>query len=64
MGEHGISLHQDDEGWDYATCSCGWVGPPCPGADIAADFYADHANPGETPRAASISFDAPEESDG
>lgn len=59
---HGLTLVQDADGWDFAECSCGWVGPPCPGLDIAAEFWADHVDPGETPRAVSVTFDLPEES--
>lgn len=38
---HELTLVVDD-GWDVAECSCGWVGPPCPGKDTAAEFWAEH----------------------
>ncbi|NIR37013.1 MAG: hypothetical protein GWN73_14440 [Actinobacteria bacterium] len=37
-----MELLQDDDGWDYGVCLCGWRTPPCPGADIVADAYGDH----------------------
>ena len=42
MNEHGLTLCSDLDGWDYAECDCGWVGPPCPDRSIAAEFYAEH----------------------
>ena len=39
---HSLTLTDDGDGWDVAECSCGWVSPPCPDTEIAAEFYADH----------------------
>lgn len=39
---HGLTLCSDFLGFDYAECECGWVGPPCPGTDLAAETYAEH----------------------
>lgn len=40
---HIISLFEEDEdGWWVAECACGWITPPVPGADDAADMYGDH----------------------
>lgn len=39
---HGLNLCSDFDGWDYAECDCGWVGPPCPDLETAAEFYAQH----------------------
>ena len=39
---HSLTLQQDDDGWDIAECSCGWVGPPCPDKEIAAEFWGQH----------------------
>lgn len=39
---HYLNLEQDEEGWDYASCACGWVGPPCPDSETASEFYAEH----------------------
>lgn len=44
LTDHFLELDQDPDGWDYARCSCGWESPPSPGADIAAEFHADHAH--------------------
>jgi hypothetical protein len=41
MADHALELH-DEDGWDVATCDCGWVGPPCPDRETAAEFYAEH----------------------
>lgn len=32
----------DQEGWDFAICECGWISPPSPGRETAAEFWADH----------------------
>ena len=42
MSAHSLDLCSDFEGWDYAECRCGWVGPPCPDLETAAEFYAQH----------------------
>lgn len=42
MTDHSLELHEDDDGWDYGVCTCGWATPPVPGADIVADAYAEH----------------------
>lgn len=42
LTSHTLTLDQDEGGWDVPTCSCGWVGPPCPDTEIAAEFYTDH----------------------
>lgn len=39
---HCLTLDHDDDGWSISTCACGWVSPPCPDVEIAAEFYADH----------------------
>ena len=45
---HGLSLCSDFEGWDTAECDCGWVSPPCPDLETAAEFYAQHVAEGAT----------------
>jgi hypothetical protein len=37
-----LNLEQDEDGWDFASCACGWFSPPCPDVETAADFYGDH----------------------
>jgi hypothetical protein len=37
-----LTLTDDGDGWAVAKCACGWVGPPCPDEEIAAEFYTDH----------------------
>lgn len=39
---HGFYDHEDDDGFHYATCMCGWQGPPVPDVEDAADTYGDH----------------------
>ena len=42
-GEHQFDgLDRGAEGWDFSSCSCGWVSPPCPDTDTACDFWGDH----------------------
>lgn len=38
---HDLSLVVVD-GWDVAECSCGWVSPPTPDVETAAEFWGDH----------------------
>jgi hypothetical protein len=40
--DHSLDLYQDDGGWNYGVCECGWRTPPVPGADIVAESYAEH----------------------
>lgn len=42
MAMHGLTLDEDEDGWNISTCECGWESPPCPDAEIAAEFFADH----------------------
>ena len=42
MPSHALTLMKDDEGWDISECQCGWVSPPSPDVEIAAEFYAEH----------------------
>lgn len=42
MADHSLDLDKDEDGWDYAACSCGWISPPCPDVETAADFYGEH----------------------
>ena len=42
MADHYLTLCNDFDGWDYAECACGWVGPPCPDVETAAEFYSQH----------------------
>lgn len=44
---HELTTLTDDEGWGLAECTCGWISPPCPDRDTAAEFWADH--PDDTP---------------
>lgn len=37
-----LRLFEDDEGWSRAECGCGWLSPPCPDLETAADFWARH----------------------
>ena len=39
---HDLTLDQDQEGWDFAACDCGWTSPPCPETEIAAQFWGEH----------------------
>ena len=39
---HSLDLDKSEDGWDYACCACGWMSEAVPGADIAAELYADH----------------------
>lgn len=40
--QHGLTLGTTDDGWDYSTCECGWMSPPCPGREEAWGFFNDH----------------------
>lgn len=39
---HGGLIQVDDEGWFFASCSCGWSSGPMPGQEDAMDAYGDH----------------------
>lgn len=39
---HTLTLREDDGGWPYAACDCGWTSPPVPDNEIAAEVWADH----------------------
>lgn len=39
---HTLTLDEDDGGWPYARCDCGWTSPPVPDNEIAAEVWADH----------------------
>lgn len=39
---HGFICGEDDDGWDEARCSCGWVGGMAPDIEGAADIWGDH----------------------
>lgn len=32
----------EEDGFNYATCMCSWVTPPCPGPEEAANFWGQH----------------------
>ena len=40
--DHDGELVTDNEGWNFAECSCGWVSPPCPSQTEAIGFLSDH----------------------
>lgn len=42
MASHGLTLDKDGDGWDFASCLCGWISSPCPDVETAAEFYGDH----------------------
>jgi hypothetical protein len=42
LAPHFISLTEDDDGWRLAECSCGWVTPPMPDHDEAAQMWGEH----------------------
>lgn len=39
---HTLTLTQDDDGWPFAACDCGWTSPPVPDNEIAAEIWHDH----------------------
>lgn len=43
MGEfHSLDLNQDEDGWYWPACACGWQSGPFPGPEEAIDDYGDH----------------------
>ena len=38
----GCEIEQDDDGWFFVSCLCGWQFGPLPDAEDAADAYGDH----------------------
>jgi hypothetical protein len=42
MTDHVSSWDEDDDGWPYITCSCGWATSPLPDAETAGDVWGDH----------------------
>lgn len=39
---HQLDLTTDDDGWDIAECSCGWMSPACPDVTTAAEVWGGH----------------------
>lgn len=39
---HAVYFHEDDEGFWYGECVCGWHSPPVPDKEDVADAYGDH----------------------
>ncbi len=39
---HDLTFEINEDGWDCATCDCGWTSPPCPDIETAADSWGDH----------------------
>lgn len=42
MADHYANFYQDEDGWDFVFCECGWTSPPCPDVEIANGFFTDH----------------------
>jgi len=42
MTGHGCYFDEDDMGFYMARCACGWLSPPVPDKEDAADAYGDH----------------------
>ena len=39
---HGFYYDNDGDGFVIGSCQCGWMSPPVPGVEDAADAYGDH----------------------
>lgn len=39
---HTLTLDEDEGGWPFAACDCGWTSPAVPDNDIAAECWHDH----------------------
>lgn len=43
MTDHMLDeMFAGDDGFNYASCMCGWESPPCPGPEEAANFWGQH----------------------
>ena len=41
-GYHGGTLDEDDQGFPFVVCACGWCSAPAPDNETAMDMFGDH----------------------
>lgn len=44
MSDHGANFTEDDDGWIWFECPCGFMAGPFPGMVEATDEFIDHVN--------------------